>query len=64
MKRHVEDQEPIFAPQQPHRTPVQGIAESFLHRALAPTTTVIEAVTDIMQPSSGIQYSLPQGYQV
>ncbi|XP_037103877.1 paired amphipathic helix protein Sin3a-like [Syngnathus acus] len=63
MKRHVEDQEPIFAPQQPH-TPVQGIAESFQQRALAPTTTVIEAATDNMQPSSGIQYSLPQGYQV
>nr|XP_057901878.1 paired amphipathic helix protein Sin3a-like [Doryrhamphus excisus] len=66
MKRHVEDQEPIFAAQQQqsHRTPVQGIAESFQHRALAPTTAVIEAASDNMQPSSGIQYSLPQGYQV
>ncbi|XP_057693944.1 paired amphipathic helix protein Sin3a-like [Corythoichthys intestinalis] len=66
MKRHVEDQEPILVPQQqqPHRTPVQGIAESFQHRALAPSATVIEAATDNMQPSSGIQYSLPQGYQV
>ncbi|XP_061526323.1 paired amphipathic helix protein Sin3a-like isoform X1 [Phycodurus eques] len=64
MKRHVEEQEPIFAPQQQHCTPVQGLAESFQHRALAPTTTVIEAATDNMQPSSGIQYSLPQGFQV
>uniref|UniRef100_A0A7N8XK10 SIN3 transcription regulator family member Ab n=1 Tax=Mastacembelus armatus TaxID=205130 RepID=A0A7N8XK10_9TELE len=66
MKRRVEDQEPIFAPQQqpPRRPPVQGIAESFQHRALAPAPTVIEATTEKMQPSTGIQYSLPQGYQV
>ena len=66
MKRRVEDQEPIFAPQQQQsrRPPVQGIAESFQHRALAPAPTVIEAATDTMQPSTGIQYSLPQGYQV
>ncbi|XP_061671234.1 paired amphipathic helix protein Sin3a-like isoform X2 [Syngnathoides biaculeatus] len=64
MKRHADDKEPIFAPQQQHRTPVQGIAEGFQHRALAPTTAVIETVTDNMQPSSGIQYSLPQGFQV
>ncbi|XP_077569467.1 paired amphipathic helix protein Sin3a-like [Stigmatopora nigra] len=66
MKRHVEDQEPILVAQQqqPHRATVQGIAESFQHRALAPTATVIEAAADNMQPSSGIQYSLPQGYQV
>ncbi|XP_053277109.1 paired amphipathic helix protein Sin3a isoform X2 [Pleuronectes platessa] len=66
MKRRVDDQEPIFAPQQQpsRRPPVQGIAESFQHRALAPAPTVIEAATDTMQPSTGIQYSLPQGYQV
>uniref|UniRef100_A0A4W6ESG4 SIN3 transcription regulator family member Ab n=1 Tax=Lates calcarifer TaxID=8187 RepID=A0A4W6ESG4_LATCA len=65
MKRRVEDQEPIFAPQQQQsrRPPVQGIAESFQHRALAQAPTVIEAATDNMQPSTGIQYSLPQGYQ-
>ncbi|XP_065808775.1 paired amphipathic helix protein Sin3a-like isoform X1 [Labrus bergylta] len=66
MKRRVEDQEPIFAPQQQQsrRPPVQGIADSFQHRALAPAQTVIEAAADNMQPSTGIQYSLPQGYQV
>ena len=66
MKRRVEDQEPIFAPQQQQtrRPPVQGIADSFQHRALAPAPTVIEAAADNMQPSTGIQYSLPQGYQV
>ncbi|XP_060923907.1 paired amphipathic helix protein Sin3a-like [Limanda limanda] len=66
MKRRVEDQDPTFAPQQQQsrRPPVQGIAESFQHRALAPAPTVIEAATDTMQPSTGIQYSLPQGYQV
>uniref|UniRef100_A0A665WEW4 Paired amphipathic helix protein Sin3a n=2 Tax=Echeneis naucrates TaxID=173247 RepID=A0A665WEW4_ECHNA len=66
MKRRAEDQEPIFAPQQQqsHRPQSQGIAESFQHRALAPAPTVIEAAADNMQPSTGIQYSLPQGYQV
>lgn len=66
MKRRVEDQEPIFAAQQQQtrHPPVQGVAESFQHRALAPAPTVIEAAPDTMQPSTGIQYSLPQGYQV
>jgi len=66
MKRRVEDQEPIFAPQQQQtrRPPVQGIADGFQHRALAPAPSGIEAVADNMQPSTGIQYSLPQGYQV
>ncbi|KAI3376916.1 hypothetical protein L3Q82_000165 [Scortum barcoo] len=66
MKRRVEDQEPIFAPQQQQsrRPPVQGIADSFQHRALAPAPTVSETPADNMQPSTSIQYSLPQGYQV
>lgn len=66
MKRRAEDQEPIFASQQQQssRSSVQGIAEGFQHRALAPAPTVIEAAADNMQPSTGIQYSLPQGYQV
>nr|XP_040052546.1 paired amphipathic helix protein Sin3a-like [Gasterosteus aculeatus aculeatus] len=65
MKRRVEDQEPIFAPQQQQtRRPVQGIADSFQHRALAPAPSAVEAPADNMQPSPGIQFSLPQGYQV
>lgn len=66
MKRRVEDQEPIFAPQQqqPRRPPVQAVADSFQHRALAQAPTVIETAAENMQPSTGIQYSLPQGYQV
>uniref|UniRef100_A0A673CW99 Paired amphipathic helix protein Sin3a n=1 Tax=Sphaeramia orbicularis TaxID=375764 RepID=A0A673CW99_9TELE len=68
MKRRAEDQEPIFASQQQQsrRPAVQGIAETFQHRALAPAPapTVIEASAENMQPSTGIQYSLPQGYQV
>ncbi|XP_076011679.1 paired amphipathic helix protein Sin3a-like isoform X2 [Genypterus blacodes] len=67
MKRRVDDQEPIFAsqqPQQPRHLPVPGTAESFQHRVLAPAPAVIEAATDNMQPSTGIQYSIPQGYQV
>nr|XP_029499991.1 paired amphipathic helix protein Sin3a-like [Oncorhynchus nerka]XP_029499992.1 paired amphipathic helix protein Sin3a-like [Oncorhynchus nerka] len=62
MKRRVEDQEPVFASQQQRRPPVPGTAEGFQHRVLAPA--VYEAVTDNMQPSPGIQYSIPQGYQV
>ncbi|KAL3993300.1 U3 small nucleolar RNA-associated protein 6 [Sarotherodon galilaeus] len=66
MKRRVEDQEPILAPQQQllRRPQIQGITENFQHRALAPAPTVIEAPADKMQPSTSIQYSLPQGYQV
>ncbi|CAN9506629.1 unnamed protein product [Ophioblennius macclurei] len=73
MKRRAEDQEPIFTLQQqqpPRRPPVQGIAESFQHRALAPAPAppsapaAVETAADNMQPSTGIQYSLPQGYQV
>lgn len=68
MKRRVVDQEAIFAsqqqPQQSRRPAIQGIAESIQHRALAPAPTVIESSAESMQPSSGIQYSLPQGYQV
>ncbi|XP_029934281.1 paired amphipathic helix protein Sin3a-like isoform X2 [Myripristis murdjan] len=66
MKRRAEDQEPVFASQQQQsrRLPVPATAESFQHRVLAPAPTVIEAVGDNMQPSTGIQYSIPQGYQV
>lgn len=64
MKRRLEDQETVFASQQ-RRLP--GNAETFQHRALAPApapAAVYEAVSDNMQPTSGIQYSVPQGYQV
>lgn len=64
MKRRVEDQEIIYAPQQQQsrRPQVQGIADSL--QLSLPAPTVIEAAADNMQPSTGIQYSLPQGYQV
>ncbi|XP_028999641.1 paired amphipathic helix protein Sin3a-like [Betta splendens] len=66
MKRRAEDPEPIFAAQQQQsrRPPVQGVAESLQHRALVPAPAAIEAATDSMQPSTGIQFSLPQGYQM
>ncbi|XP_068170907.1 paired amphipathic helix protein Sin3a-like [Antennarius striatus] len=66
MKRHVEDQELIFVPQQQQSRclPIQGIAESFQAQAVAPGPALIEAAVENMQPSTGIQYSLPQGYQV
>uniref|UniRef100_A0A3P8Z756 Paired amphipathic helix protein Sin3a n=1 Tax=Esox lucius TaxID=8010 RepID=A0A3P8Z756_ESOLU len=64
MKRRAEDQEAVFASQQQRRPPVPATAEGFQHRVLAPAPAVYEAVTDNMQPSTGIQYSIPQGYQV
>uniref|UniRef100_A0A8C9ZYE8 Paired amphipathic helix protein Sin3a n=1 Tax=Sander lucioperca TaxID=283035 RepID=A0A8C9ZYE8_SANLU len=49
MKRRLEDQETAFQ-----------------HRVLAPAPApaVYEAVSDNMQPTAGVQYSVPQGYQV
>ncbi|KAM9409739.1 paired amphipathic helix protein Sin3a-like isoform 2-T3 [Pholidichthys leucotaenia] len=67
MKRRTEDQEPSFVPQQQQQSrhpPVQSIPESFQHRALAPAPGVTEAGGERMQPSTNIQYSLPQTYQV
>lgn len=66
MKRRVEDQELVFAPQQqqPRRPAVQSITESFQQRTLVSAPTIIEAVADNMQPSTGIQYSLSHSYQV
>ncbi|XP_077423344.1 SIN3 transcription regulator family member Aa [Vanacampus margaritifer] len=64
MKRRLEDQETVFASQQ-RRLP--GNAETFQHRVLAPApapAAVYEAVADNMQPTSGVQYSVPPGYQV
>lgn len=66
MKRRVEDQELVFAPQQQqtHHPAVQSIAESFQQRTLITAPAIIEASTDNMQPSTGIQYSLSHSYQV
>uniref|UniRef100_A0A8C1K2B3 Paired amphipathic helix protein Sin3a n=1 Tax=Cyprinus carpio TaxID=7962 RepID=A0A8C1K2B3_CYPCA len=61
MRRRLEDQEPVFTPQQ-RRLP--GSAEGFQHRVLAPAPAVFEAVADAMQPTPGIQYPVPQAYQV
>lgn len=66
MKRRVEDQELVFAPQpqQSHRPAVQSVAESFQQPTLVSAPTIIEAAADNMQPSTGIQYSLSHSYQV
>lgn len=66
MKRRVEDQELVFAPQQQqtHHPAVQSIADSFQQRTLITAPAIIEASTDNMQPSTGIQYSLSHSYQV
>ncbi|KAG7230881.1 hypothetical protein INR49_024908 [Caranx melampygus] len=63
MKRRLEDQEAVFA--SPQRR-LAGSAETFQHRVLAPAPApaVYEAVPDNMQPTAGVQYSVPQGYQV
>ncbi|XP_047452425.1 SIN3 transcription regulator family member Aa isoform X2 [Mugil cephalus] len=63
MKRRLEDQETVFASQQRRLT---GNAEAFQHRVLAPAPapTVYEAVSENMQPTAGVQYSVPQGFQV
>ncbi|TNN00405.1 hypothetical protein fugu_011651 [Takifugu bimaculatus] len=63
MKRRLEEQETVFASQQRRLT---GNAEAFQHRVLAPAPapTVYEAVSDNMQPTAGVQYSVTQGYQV
>ncbi|XP_037539186.1 SIN3 transcription regulator family member Aa [Nematolebias whitei] len=61
MKRRLEDQETVFATQQRrHAANVEALQQ--VHRLLAPA--VYEAVTDNMQPTAGVQYSVPQGYQV
>lgn len=63
MKRRLEDQEIVYAPQQqqPRRPQIQGITDNL---QLSLPTSVVETGADNMQPSTGIQYSLPQGYQV
>lgn len=63
MKRRLEDQETVFASQQRR---LAGNVEAFQHRVLAPAPApaVYEAVSDNMQPTAGVQYSVPQGYQV
>uniref|UniRef100_A0A3P8R4Y9 Histone deacetylase interacting domain-containing protein n=1 Tax=Astatotilapia calliptera TaxID=8154 RepID=A0A3P8R4Y9_ASTCA len=63
MKRRGEDPETVFA--SPQRR-LGGNAEAFQHRVLAPAPApaVYEAVSDNMQPTAGVQYSVPQGYQV
>uniref|UniRef100_H3C6M1 Paired amphipathic helix protein Sin3a n=1 Tax=Tetraodon nigroviridis TaxID=99883 RepID=H3C6M1_TETNG len=66
MKRRVEDQELVIAPQQQQsrRPAVQNITESFQQRTVISAPTIIEAVADNMQPSTGIQYSLSHSYQL
>ncbi|XP_033823560.1 SIN3 transcription regulator family member Aa isoform X1 [Periophthalmus magnuspinnatus] len=64
MKRRLEDQDTVFASQQRR---LAGNAEAFQHRTLAPAPpapAVYEAVSENMQPTAGVQYSVPQGYQV
>lgn len=60
MKRRLDEQETAYASQQ------RRIAETFSHqhRVLAPAPPVYEAVSENMQPTAGIQYSVTPGYQV
>ncbi|KAM9375855.1 LOW QUALITY PROTEIN: SIN3 transcription regulator family member Aa [Pholidichthys leucotaenia] len=63
MKRRLEEQETVFGSQQRR---LAGNAEAFQHRVLAPAPApaVYEAVSENMQPTAGVQYSVPQGFQV
>ncbi|XP_028679684.2 SIN3 transcription regulator family member Aa isoform X2 [Erpetoichthys calabaricus] len=61
MKRRSDEQDPVFSSQQRRLT---SNTEGFQHRVLAPAPALYEAVTENMQPTTGIQYSVPQGYQV
>ncbi|XP_026860564.1 paired amphipathic helix protein Sin3a isoform X2 [Electrophorus electricus] len=61
MKRRLEDQDTAFGSQR--RLP--GGAEGFQHRVLSSASSVYEAASDNMQPSTTVQYSpVPQTYQV
>ncbi|GCC33566.1 SIN3 transcription regulator family member Aa isoform X1 [Chiloscyllium punctatum] len=63
MKRRLDEQETVYAPQQRR---IASSAETFSHqhRVLAPAPPVYEAVSENMQPTAGIQYSVAPGYQV
>uniref|UniRef100_A0A3Q3A3J1 Paired amphipathic helix protein Sin3a n=1 Tax=Kryptolebias marmoratus TaxID=37003 RepID=A0A3Q3A3J1_KRYMA len=66
MKRRLEDQETVFAFQQRR---LATNAEAYQHhlRGPAPAPAAYEAAAaaaDNMQPVAGVQYSVPQGYQV
>ena len=64
MKRCVEEQETVFASQHQQQRRLPGSAEAFQHRVLAPAPAVYEPAPDSMQPTAGVQYAGPQGYQV
>ncbi|XP_078285850.1 SIN3 transcription regulator family member Aa isoform X2 [Rhinoraja longicauda] len=63
MKRRLDEQETAYASQQRR---IASSAETFSHqhRVLAPAPPVYEAVSENMQPTAGIQYSVTPGYQV
>lgn len=60
MKRRLEDQETVIGSQR--RLP--GGADSFQHRVLNSASSLFETAPDNMQPSSSMQYSVSQTYQV
>ncbi|CAL8359071.1 unnamed protein product [Lota lota] len=64
MKRCVEEQETVFVSQHQQQRRLPGSAEAFQHRVLAPAPAVYEPASDSMQPTAGVQYAVPQGYQV
>ncbi|XP_065145319.1 paired amphipathic helix protein Sin3a [Paramisgurnus dabryanus] len=60
MKRRLEDQETVIGSQ---RRPPGG-ADSFQHRVLNSASSLFETAPDNMQPSSSMQYSVSQTYQL
>uniref|UniRef100_A0A8C1D2B6 Paired amphipathic helix protein Sin3a n=1 Tax=Cyprinus carpio carpio TaxID=630221 RepID=A0A8C1D2B6_CYPCA len=60
MKRCLEDQDTVIGSQRQ----LPGGVDSFQHRVLSSASTLYETAPDNMQPSSSLQYSVSQTYQL
>uniref|UniRef100_A0A8C2AC82 Paired amphipathic helix protein Sin3a n=2 Tax=Cyprinus carpio TaxID=7962 RepID=A0A8C2AC82_CYPCA len=60
MKRCLEDQDTVIGSQRQ----LPGGVDSFQHRVLSSASTLYETAPDNMQPSSSMQYSVSQTYQL
>ncbi len=60
MKRRLEDQDTVIGSQRQ----LPGGVDSFQHRVLNSASSLYETAPDNMQPSSSMQYSVSQTYQV
>ncbi|XP_030042664.1 paired amphipathic helix protein Sin3a [Microcaecilia unicolor] len=64
MKRRLDEQESPVYPAQQRRIASSTDTFQHQHRVLAPAPPVYEAVSEGMQPATGIQYSVTPSYQV